>query len=152
MSLLNEISDNLKKSSQKWVQWARQHAQDLGESSLRQIERQDLLAERQRIQTEIGARVVEAFLEQNQKTIRPGSPQLSQRLERVAEIEARLAQIAEEEKKAREEEKATESEQQSPATQLPNTEASDADHPPREESEGSIHDSPEPSSEQEKKE
>jgi hypothetical protein len=97
MSVFDEFGKNLRKSSQQWLQWAQKHAQDLGESSLRQIERQDLLTEKQRLHTEVGKRVVEAFLEKGQKTIRQGSTQIANELNRLAAIDERLEAIEAEE-------------------------------------------------------
>lgn len=107
MSLFNELSQNLRKSSQRWITWARQHAQELGESSLRQIERQDLLTELHRLQTDVGRNVVEAFLDKKQKTIRPGSTQIADQLKRIEAINTRLDEIAAEEEQQRAEEQRT---------------------------------------------
>lgn len=94
MGIWNDLNRNLKESSREWVDWARQHAHEIGEAGLRHIERQDLLAERKQLLHRVGETVADRFLVENKKTLRRDSPGVAELLERVEAINTRLDEIA----------------------------------------------------------
>jgi uncharacterized damage-inducible protein DinB len=56
MSVWNDLNDNFKQTSRQWLDWAKQHAQEVGEAGIRHIERQDLLGERKQLVHRMGER------------------------------------------------------------------------------------------------
>lgn len=89
----NSIGGDVKRSTLQWLEWAKTHAHEIGDAGIRHLERQDLLAERNKVHTALGERVAKKFLEQDQKTIRIGTPEVAELLERIRLIRFRLAEL-----------------------------------------------------------
>lgn len=94
MGIWNDLNENLRESSKTWVDWAKRHAHDLGETSMRHLERQDLLSERKALMQRLGELVADRFLIEEKKTLRPDSPGFAEVLERVQVIDQRLAELS----------------------------------------------------------
>lgn len=90
MSIWNELNENLRHSSRQWLDWAKQHAQDIGDASMRHIERQDLLSERKQLLQRLGEATADRFLVEDKKTVRHDSPGVRELLERISAIDERL--------------------------------------------------------------
>ncbi len=61
---------------------------------MRHIERQDLLAERQKVLNALGSRVVERFADETAKSITRNSPGVRDLLDHVSRIDVRLAELS----------------------------------------------------------
>ncbi len=94
MSIWNELNENLRHSSRQWLDWAKQHAQDIGDAGMRHIERQDLLSERKQLLLRLGEATADRFLVEDKKTIRPDSPGVREILERISAIDERLVVLS----------------------------------------------------------
>jgi len=94
MNVWDDLNKNLARTSRQWVSWAKQHAQELGDTGLRHIERQDLLGERKQLIQRIGEEVVNRFLVEEKKTLRSDTGEIEPQLQRVRTIDARLAELA----------------------------------------------------------
>lgn len=94
MNVWDDLNRNISKTSQQWVSWAKQHAQELGDAGVRHIERQDLLSERKQLVHRIGEEVVNRFLVAEKKTLRVDSPEIEEPVERIRRIDARLAELS----------------------------------------------------------
>jgi hypothetical protein len=94
MSVWNDLNDNLKQTSRQWLDWAKQHAQEVGEAGIRHIERQDLLSERKQIVHRVGEAIVDRFLVEEKKTVRSDSPGVGDLLERITRIDDRLQELS----------------------------------------------------------
>lgn len=94
MSIWNELNENLRHSSRQWLDWAKQHAQDIGDAGMRHIERQDLLSERKQLLQRLGEATADRFLVEDKKTIRHDSPGVREILERIAAIDERLTVLS----------------------------------------------------------
>lgn len=94
MSIWNELNENLRHSSRQWLDWAKQHAQDIGDAGIRHIERQDLLSERKQLLQRLGEATADRFLVEDKKTIRQDSPGVREILERISAIDERLTVLS----------------------------------------------------------
>ena len=94
MSIWNELNENLRHSSRQWLDWAKQHAQDIGDAGMRHIERQDLLSERKQLLHRLGEATADRFLVEDKKTIRHDSPGVQEILERISAIDERLTVLS----------------------------------------------------------
>ncbi len=94
MSIWNELNENLRESSRQWLEWAKQHAQDIGDAGMRHIERQDLLSERKQLLQRLGEAVADRFLVEDKKTVRHDTPSVGPLLERISAIDERLAVLS----------------------------------------------------------
>lgn len=97
MKIWDEVNENLKDSTRTWMDWARRHAQELGDAGIRHVERQDLLSERRRDVARLGELVCNRFILEDKKTVRSDSPGVAEIVERLRMIEARLEQLQGEE-------------------------------------------------------
>ena len=94
MKIWDELNHNLRKSTKTWVDWARTHAQDIGEAGMRHIERQDLLSERKSLVHQVGELVTSRMLIEEKKTVRHDTPGMPELLERLGAIDERLDELA----------------------------------------------------------
>lgn len=94
MSIWNELNENLRESSRQWLEWAKQHAQDIGDTGMRHIERQDLLSERKQLLQRLGDVTADRFLVEHKKTIRRDSPGVEEIIDRVSTIDERLTVLS----------------------------------------------------------
>lgn len=101
MKIWDELNENLKDSTKAWMDWARRHAQELGDAGLRHVERQDLLSERRRSIAQLGELVANRLLLEDKKMVRADSPAIAEIIARLRTIETRLEQLQNED--AREE-------------------------------------------------
>ena len=93
MKIWDELNDNLKDSTRTWMDWARRHAQELGDVGLRHVERQDLLSERKRAVNRLGEVIANRFILEDKKTVRIDSPGIAEIVDRLRVIEDRLQQL-----------------------------------------------------------
>ncbi|MDA3951546.1 MAG: hypothetical protein PF508_20225 [Spirochaeta sp.] len=93
MNVWDDLNRNISKTSQQWLSWAKQHAQELGDAGVRHVERQDLLSERKQLVHRIGDEVVNRFLVAEKKTLRPDSPEIAEHVERIRTIDERLSEL-----------------------------------------------------------
>ncbi|TVR70511.1 MAG: hypothetical protein EA427_05720 [Spirochaetaceae bacterium] len=93
MKIWDELNDNLKDSTRTWMEWARRHAQELGDAGLRHVERQDLLSERRRSVALLGEVVANRFILEDKKMVRADSPGVAEIIERLRKIESRLEHL-----------------------------------------------------------
>ena len=94
MGIWNELNENLRQSSKQWLDWARQHAQEIGDAGMRHIERQDLLSERKQLLQRLGELVADRFLIEGKKTLRQDSPGVGDIMERLTVIDDRLSELS----------------------------------------------------------
>ncbi|MEX2445495.1 MAG: hypothetical protein WD492_17995 [Alkalispirochaeta sp.] len=94
MSIWNELNENVRQSSRQWLDWAKQHAQDLGDAGMRHIERQDLLSERKQLLQRLGEATADRFLVEDKKTVRHDTPGVKEILERISAIDERLTVLS----------------------------------------------------------
>ena len=94
MSVWNDLNRNFSKKSKKWISWAKQHAQEIGEAGVRHIERQDLLSERKNLIRRIGEEVTNRFLIEEKKTLCADSAAMADILGRISAIDRRLEELA----------------------------------------------------------
>ncbi len=94
MSVWDELQHNVRNSTKQWLDWAHRHAQEIGDTSMRHIERQDLLAERRQLLLRLGESLADRFLVEGKKTVRSDSPEFREALDRVSEIDRRLDELA----------------------------------------------------------
>jgi hypothetical protein len=94
MSIWNELNENLRQSSRQWLDWAKHHAQDIGDAGMRHIERQDLLSERKQLLQRLGEVTADRFLVEDKKTIRHDTAGVREILERISAIDERLSVLS----------------------------------------------------------
>lgn len=94
MSVWDELNQNISDTSRKWLTWAKQHAQEIGDAGVRHIERQDLLSERKNLVQRIGEEVTNRFLIEQKKTLRADTADIAEILTRISVIDARLDALA----------------------------------------------------------
>ena len=94
MSMWDELNETLRDSTRRMLDRARQRAQDVGEVSMRHLERQDLLAERKEILAQLGQIVADRFILEDKKTVRADTPAIAPCIERVREIDLRLQELS----------------------------------------------------------
>ena len=94
MNMWKELNRNIKRSSNEWIAWARQHAKEIGDASIRHIERQDLLSERKQLTARLGEAAVNRFVTERKKTLRSDAPEISEICDRISLIDERLDQLA----------------------------------------------------------
>lgn len=98
MGVWDELQHNVRNSTRQWLDWAHHHAQEIGDTGMRHIERQDLLAERRQLLLRLGELLANRFLVEGKKTVRSDSPEFRAALERISEIDRRLEELAEADK------------------------------------------------------
>lgn len=94
MAFWDELNSGLRTSTRQWVDWAKRHAQDVGEAGVRHVERQDLLRERRQVVQQLGEYTAARFLVEDRKTIRVDAAEVREMLDRLRPIEERLAELA----------------------------------------------------------
>jgi len=93
MSLWEGLGENVSRSTRTWVAWAKKHARDIGDAGMRHIERQDLLAEKQKAINSLGARVAERFEDAGAKSVTRSTPGVAELLAHIDSIDERLAEL-----------------------------------------------------------
>jgi predicted secreted Zn-dependent protease len=102
MKLWNDLNENLKKNTRHWLEWAKNNAREMSDAGLRQVERRDLLSERKQLAHQVGDVVVDRFIAEDKKTVRSDMAGVSEHLERIRAIDARLDELSREEAESNE--------------------------------------------------
>ena len=95
MGVFDGMNESIRKTGREWSEWARKNARDLGERSMRHLERQDLLTERKRHIYRVGEFVVHKMLELDKKSIRADAAELSDLLDSIRSVDDRLGELDE---------------------------------------------------------
>ncbi len=93
MKVWDEFSTQMRSTTRNLSGWARDQARDLGSAGMRQVERQDLAMERRRLVKEVGEQVVLRMTVDQRKTVRRDSPEIAVLLDRIEQIDERLAAL-----------------------------------------------------------
>lgn len=93
MKRWEELSEDVRATGKQLGNWATQKAQELGTAGMQQVEQYDLRTERKALVRQAGEVMVRRLVDEEKKTIRRDSPEITEILDRVVQIDRRLAEL-----------------------------------------------------------